>query len=172
MTVKQVAESSNVTVRTLHYYDQIGLLRPSAFSDAGYRLYDETALMRLQQILFYREIGFPLKEIRNILDDGHFDAAEALRAHRRELIERRTRMNLLICNIDRTLQAMEGGLPLSAKQLFDGFGKQMVEERAKIRRRDSQALRGRSGGQKQCHDRGHEPPGIRKPAERGRRDLQ
>ncbi|MFZ5973883.1 MAG: MerR family transcriptional regulator [Bacillota bacterium] len=140
MTVKQVAELSGVTVRTLHYYDQIGLFRPSAHSDGGYRLYDEAALMRLQQILFYREIGLPLKEIRSIIDDRNFDAAEALRAHRRELIERRTRQSLLICTIDRTLMAMEGGTPLSAQELFDGFGKQKVEENerkygAEIRKR-------------------------------------
>ena len=128
MTVKQVAQLAGVTVRTLHHYDSIGLLRPSAVSDAGYRLYDEAALMRLQQILFFREAGLPLKQIKRILGDEGFDAAGALRAHRKELVRRRGRLSLLICNIDRTLRAMEGGKQLSANEIFEGFGKRVVKE--------------------------------------------
>lgn len=128
MTVKQVAEISGVSVRTLHYYDEIGLLRPSSKSEAGYRLYGDEALVRLQQVLFYREIGLPLKKIGRILDDPRFDIVQALRAHRRELTEQRERLRVLVTTIDRTLQAMEGGIPMQADRLFEGFGKKAVEE--------------------------------------------
>lgn len=77
-TVKEVSRLSGVSIRTLHYYDQIGLLGPTQVTDAGYRLYDDTALERLQQILLFRELEFPLKEIRDILDSPHFDRNKAL----------------------------------------------------------------------------------------------
>ena len=77
-TVKEISKLAGVSVRTLHHYDAIGLLKPTKVTEAGYRLYDDTALSRLQTILFYRELQFPLKEIREILDSEDFDAAEAL----------------------------------------------------------------------------------------------
>ena len=77
-TVKEVSKLTGVSVRTLHYYDAIGLLKPAKVTDAGYRLYDDAALARLQTILLYRELQFPLKTIREILSSGQFDAAEAL----------------------------------------------------------------------------------------------
>ena len=95
-TVKEVSSLTGVSVRTLHHYDAIGLLKPTKVTEAGYRLYDDAALCRLQAILFYRELQFPLKEIREILDSENFDASEALsqqirllelqRDHLRELI--------------------------------------------------------------------------------------
>lgn len=77
-TVKEVSKFTGVSVRTLHYYDAIGLLKPAKVTDAGYRLYDDAALARLQTILLYRELQFPLKTIREIISSGQFDAAEAL----------------------------------------------------------------------------------------------
>ena len=70
MTVQEVSRLAGVSVRTLHYYDQIGLLRPTTVTEAGYRLYDDTALERLQQILLFRELEFPLKDIKTILEIG------------------------------------------------------------------------------------------------------
>lgn len=78
MTVKQVSELTGVSIRTLHYYDKIGLLSPSSVTDAGYRLYDVYALERLQQILLFRELEFPLKEIKCIVNDANFDREKAL----------------------------------------------------------------------------------------------
>lgn len=78
MSVHEVAEFTGITARTLHYYDEIGLLKPAKVTDAGYRLYDDTALCRLQNILLFRELEFPLKEIRTILDSPDFDPAEAI----------------------------------------------------------------------------------------------
>ena len=77
-TVKEVSRLTGVSVRTLHYYDAIGLLKPAEVTEAGYRLYDDTALGRLQNILLFRELQFPLKEIKAILDSRDFDPSEAL----------------------------------------------------------------------------------------------
>lgn len=86
MTVKKVSDLTGVSVRTLQYYDKIGLLSPSELTDAGYRLYDDTALERLQQILLFRELEFPLKEIKAILDSPNFDSKKAL-SQQIELLE-------------------------------------------------------------------------------------
>ena len=102
-TVRQLAKMAGVSVRTLHHYDQIGLLKPSSRTEAGYRLYAEKDLLRLQQVLFYRELDFPLDEIRTILDLPGFDQIEALRDHRRMLGERAERLPELDPPVDRVL---------------------------------------------------------------------
>lgn len=86
MTVKEVSKLTGVSVRTLQYYDKIGLLQPTKYTDSGYRLYDDTALERLQQILLFRELEFPLKEIKAILDSTNFDGKKAL-SQQIELLE-------------------------------------------------------------------------------------
>ena len=78
MTIHEVSKLAGVSVRTLHHYDAIGLLPPTALTEAGYRLYDDTALARLQFILLFRELEFPLKDIKRILDDPNFDQSAAL----------------------------------------------------------------------------------------------
>ena len=85
-TVKQVSDIAGVSVRTLHHYDAIGLLKPAKVTEAGYRLYDEGALGRLQSILLFRELGFPLQEIKSILDRPGFDPMDAL-AQQLQLLE-------------------------------------------------------------------------------------
>ena len=86
-TVSQLADMAGVSVRTLHHYDKIDLLKPSARTESGYRLYEEPDLLRLQQILFFKELDLPLSEIGSILDDASFDQLEALENHRRLLQE-------------------------------------------------------------------------------------
>ena len=95
-TVKEVSGLTGVSVRTLHHYDAIGLLKPTKVTEAGYRLYDDAALCRLQAILFYRELQFPLKEIREILDSENFDASEALSQQIRLLELQRDHLEKLI----------------------------------------------------------------------------
>ncbi len=99
--VKQLSSLSGVSVRTLHYYDQIGLLRPGRRTDSGYRLYGEAELARLQQILFLRELQLPLATIRNMLDDPSFDQHQALRTHRYLLQLQRDRLNNLLMLAER-----------------------------------------------------------------------
>ncbi|WP_343702573.1 MerR family transcriptional regulator [Chitinophaga sp.] len=91
-SVKKLARLAGVSVRTLHLYDKMGLLEPSVRTQARYRLYGEKELLRLQQILFYRELDFPLKEIRDILDDPTFDLAQALEGHKKALQARQERI--------------------------------------------------------------------------------
>lgn len=124
-TVRQLANMAGVTVRTLHHYDQIGLLRPPLRSSAGYRLYDKDDLLRLQQILFYRELDFALQDIQDVLDDPAFDQVAALRDHRSRLLARAKRLNTLIDTIDRTIiELTEENMTLSDKDLYEGFDKE------------------------------------------------
>ena len=131
-TVKAVAKVAGVSVRTLHHYDQIGLLRPGAHSAAGYRLYGEKDLERLQQVLFFKELGFELKEIRQVLADPDFDRERALKEHRKLLLERQERVGRLIASVDRTLKAMKRGKPMNAT-MFEGFDHTQYEEEARQR---------------------------------------
>nr|MCU0475662.1 MerR family transcriptional regulator [Anaerolineae bacterium] len=105
-SVKQLAELAGVTVRTLHHYDAVGLLRPSRLGVNGYRYYDEAAVLRLQQILLYREMGFELVHIRDILDQPDFDLQAALRAHRAALSAKIGRLHQLVETVDETLRRL------------------------------------------------------------------
>ena len=102
--IGDAARRAEVSVRTLHHYDQIGLLHPSRVSDAGYRYYDERALLRLEQILFLRELDFPLEEIARMLDSPAYDAREAMRRQRTLLCMKRRRMDAIIDRLDRAIR--------------------------------------------------------------------
>lgn len=104
MFIKEVAELTGVTVRTLQYYDRIGLLRPSSLTEAGYRVYDQEALETLQQILFFRELDFPLSQIKELLSDPDFDRMEALAKQRELLMLKRERLDRLIGTLDNRLK--------------------------------------------------------------------
>jgi len=120
-TVKQLARLAGVTPRTLRHYDAIGLLRPSSVGDNGYRYYDDAAALRLQQVLFYRELGFGLEEIRAVLEAPEFAALPALERHRAALGARVQRLEQLIHTIDRTIRHLKGEIDMSAPELFAGF---------------------------------------------------
>lgn len=120
-TVKQLTELAGVSVRTLHYYDEIGLLEPSWLAENGYRYYDDRAVMRLQQILFFRELDLSLTEIKALLDMPEFDTLTALQAHRAGLESKIKRLQALIKTIDSTILHLKGEVDMSKKQLFKGF---------------------------------------------------
>ena len=126
MQIKEFAQFSGVSVRTLHYYDEIGLLKPS-FVDrsTGYRYYDETSVLRMQEILFYRELDFSLKSIGEILSDPHYDTEAALRQQRKLLELKKKRLEKLICAID---GAMKGENIMKA---FDNSEFEKYKEEAK-----------------------------------------
>ncbi|MDD3193428.1 MAG: MerR family transcriptional regulator [Oscillospiraceae bacterium] len=113
-TVKEVSNLAGISVRTLHYYDQIGLLHPATVTESGYRLYGAQQLQRLQQILFLRELRFPLKEIGQILSNPTFEPHEALQKHRQLLVLQRDRLNTLIGLMDQT---MKGEITMSLNAL-------------------------------------------------------
>src|SRR6478609_5751556 len=120
-TVKQVAAMSGVSVRTLHFYDETGLLKPAYHGANGYRFYEEPQLLNLQQILFYRELGFELKEIRRILGRADFEKVAALRSHREVLQKNLTRTRALIETIDKTIQHLQGAKKMKNEEMFAGF---------------------------------------------------
>ncbi len=127
-TVSQLAGMAGVSVRTLHHYDQIGLLKPSARTEAGYRLYQEQDLLRLQQILFFKELDLPLDEIRSILDDPGFDPLQALEQHRQLLQQRMVRLTRLLHTVERTIKRLtEDTMPLTDEELYEGFPKEKIE---------------------------------------------
>mgnify|MGYP001119511789 CR=1 FL=1 len=120
LKVKQVAELAGISIRTLHHYDEIGLLEPSK-TESGYRLYSSADLDNLQQILFFRELDFPLKEIKKIMNDTSFDSEQALRRHRKMLVEKSVQINKMIKTIDKTLKYRKGEINMSNKEKFTGF---------------------------------------------------
>jgi DNA-binding transcriptional MerR regulator len=120
-TVKQVAAMSGVSVRTLHFYDETGLLEPARTGQNGYRYYEEQQLFTLQQILFYRELGFELRQIRPLLGRPDFQRVDALRSHREALEERLARTRRLLETIDRTIDHLKEGKPMKGEQIFAGF---------------------------------------------------
>lgn len=127
-TVKQLADLAGVTNRTLHYYDEIGLLQPSSYGDNGYRYYGEQALYRLQQILFYRELDLSLTEIKTILDRPDFDLLEALQGHRRALTARAQRIQRLIQTVDKTIQHLQGEIEMDKLEFYEGFDEEKQKE--------------------------------------------
>lgn len=127
-TVHQLGRLAGISVRTLHHYDHIGLLKPSARTAAGYRLYGTEDLFRLQQILLYREVDLPLDEIRRILDDPGFDPVRALAQHRRMLELQTERLAHLLHTIDRTIARLtEVDMSLTDEELYEGLPKEQVE---------------------------------------------
>ncbi len=120
-SVKKLAELSGVSVRTLHYYDEIGLLKPAYHSEGGYRQYEEEQLLLLQQILFYRELGFALKQIKKILGRSDFDKIAALASHREVLMKNVARTGKLIETIDKTIKHLKGEESMKDEELYGGF---------------------------------------------------
>ncbi|MBP2471262.1 DNA-binding transcriptional MerR regulator [Crossiella equi] len=121
-TVGQVSRFAGVTVRTLHHYDEIGLLCPSGRSPAGYRRYGQEDLDRLQRILFYRELGFPLDEISTLLDDPDVDPREHLRRQHALLSERIDRLQQMVKAVEATMEAQAMGTSLTPEEQFEVFG--------------------------------------------------
>ncbi|HWI61065.1 MAG TPA: MerR family transcriptional regulator [Symbiobacteriaceae bacterium] len=132
-TVKAVAELAGISIRTLHHYDEIGLLKPAQTSASGYRLYTDSDLERLQQVLFFKELDFGLTEIRAIVDSPDFDRRQALLQHRELLLQKRDRVKKLIESVDKTLNAMERGISMEKKDMFEGFDHSQYEQEAEQR---------------------------------------
>jgi DNA-binding transcriptional MerR regulator/quercetin dioxygenase-like cupin family protein len=120
-TVKKVAALSRVSVRTLHFYDEIGLLKPAFYSSSGYRYYEEPQLLTLQQILFYRELGFELKQIKRVLGRRDFEKVAALKSHRKILQKKLAATSKLLETIDKTIQHLQGRKKMKTQEMFAGF---------------------------------------------------
>lgn len=120
-TVNQLAKLAHISVRTLHYYDQIGLLKPSSVAKNGYRYYQDNELVRLQQILFFRELDFPLEEIKRMLNRSEYNVIEALKDQRNLMLLKRVRLNKLIKSIDKTITTMSNNEQQQDNEMYDAF---------------------------------------------------
>lgn len=141
--VNEVAKMSGTSVRTLHYYDQINLLKPTTVTPAGYRLYSDDDLERLQQILFFKEIGFSLQDIKRILDSPGFDRKKALLAHKELLLQKKARLETVIQTVEKSIASMEGGTHMEKKDMFEGFDMTEIERHMKEYKEEARQMYGK-----------------------------
>lgn len=127
-TIQKLGNLAGVSTRTLRYYDEIGLLKPARTNSSGYRIYGRREVDLLQQILFYRELGLSLEDIRSIVTDPGFDGTRALREHRNQLLDKRKQLDALIANVEKTIASHEGRISMQDQEKFEGFKKQLIEE--------------------------------------------
>ena len=129
-SIKKIADLAGVTTRTLRYYDEIGLLKPAGTGDNGYRFYDQVNLLRLQQILFFRELDVPLDDILLIMSQPDFNLVGALENHRAALKKRASRLERLIDTLEHTIDVIKGEVKMEEQGLFEGFNETRYEEEA------------------------------------------
>jgi len=127
-TVQKLAALAGVSPRTLRYYDEIGLLKPARINTSGYRIYGQAEVDRLQQILFYRELGMELAKIKEIMAAPTFDGATALREHRAKLLAKRKQLDLLIANVEKTIALTEGRIEMTDQEKFEGFKQKLIDD--------------------------------------------
>ncbi|SNS85885.1 transcriptional regulator, MerR family [Anaerovirgula multivorans] len=127
-TVQKLGNLAGISTRTLRYYDEIGILKPARINSSGYRIYGKGEVDRLQQILFYRELGLSLDSIKDIVTAPSFDRENALREHRVKLLEKRAQLDVLIANVDKTIALTEGRINMTDKEKFEGFKQKMIED--------------------------------------------
>lgn len=154
LTVKQLAAISGVTVRTLHHYDEIGLLRPASVGANGYRYYGREEMLRLQQILFHRELGVPLGAIGELLELEGQDQIAVLEQHRDKLAAETERYRILIATIDRTIGELKGKKPMNNADLYKGFSpEKQAQYEAWLIERYGEPMRGRIEHSKQSYEK-------------------
>lgn len=120
-TVKKISVLSGVSVRTLHFYEEAGLLKPAYYGSNGYRYYEEKELLQLQQILFFKELGFTLKQIKKVLGRSDFDQLSALYSHKQSLTHEWKKIELLLKTIDKTINHLKGKKKMKDKEIYYGF---------------------------------------------------
>jgi DNA-binding transcriptional MerR regulator len=127
-TVQKLGQMAGISTRTLRYYDEIGILKPARMSSSGYRIYGQNEVDRLQQILFYRELGMKLETIKEIMMSPAFDGAKALKEHRAQLLDKRAQLDLLIANVEKTISSKEGRITMTDNEKFEGFKQKMIDD--------------------------------------------
>lgn len=132
-TIKEIADLAGVTTRTLRYYDQLELLSPAQVGDNGYRYYDQESLLRLQQILFFRELDVPLKEIQYLINRPDFQLIKALENHRVAINNQLNRLDMLLDTLEKTINSLQGVQNMSEKEYFEGFDETLYEEEPRER---------------------------------------
>jgi DNA-binding transcriptional MerR regulator len=127
-TVQKLGMLAGVSTRTLRYYDEIGILKPARINSSGYRIYGQAEVDKLQQILFYKELGLHLDKIKDLVNSPSFNAAKALSEHREQLLDKRSQLDRLIANVEMTIASNEGRITMTDKEKFEGFKQKMVED--------------------------------------------
>ncbi len=127
-TVAGLARLSGLSARAIRYYDGLALLRPGRKTSAGYRVYGPEEVERLRQIMLYRELGFPLEDIKELVDIPGFDTVTALRGHLERLTERRERLDALIANVKKSILETEGAVTMTDREKFEGFKRELVAD--------------------------------------------
>ena len=127
-TVKKLAQLAGISTRTLRYYDEIGLLKPTRITSSGYRIYGQAEVDQLQHIMFYRELGVELECIKTILCSSSFNKLEALREHHGKLLDKKQQLEVLIANVEKTITMTEGGMIMTDQEKFEGFKKKMIAD--------------------------------------------
>ncbi len=130
-TVQKLGQMAGISTRTLRYYDEIGILKPARINSSGYRIYGQAEVDRLQQIMLYREMGVNLEVIRDILSSKTFDELAALRDHLIKLLAQRQQIDILITNVEKTIESREGRRIMKDNEKFEGFKKKLVEDNEK-----------------------------------------
>ncbi len=127
-TVQKLGRLAGISTRTLRYYDEIGILKPERINSSGYRIYGKEQVDRLQQILFYRELGVSLDSIKDIVTAPSFNGARALREHHEKLLMKREQLDALIANVEKTIAVTEGRIEMADKEKFEGFKQKLIDE--------------------------------------------
>jgi len=130
-TINKLSKLAGISARTLRYYDEIGILKPARINSSGYRIYGQSEVNSLQQILFYKELGMPLDNIKDIINDPTFDGNKALIHHHHELLEKRKQLDSLILNIEKTIACVKGEIIMTDKEKFEGLKEKMVKDNEK-----------------------------------------
>ncbi len=127
-TVQKLGKLAGVSPRTLRYYDEMGILKPARINSSGYRIYGQEEVDQLQQILFYRELGLKLEVIKELITSPSFDATQALRTHRTQLLDKRAQLDQLIVNVGKTISTKEGTMTMSDQEKFEGFKQKLIDD--------------------------------------------
>ncbi|MBU9711853.1 MerR family transcriptional regulator [Evansella tamaricis] len=127
-TIQKLAQLARVSTRTLRYYDEIHILKPARINSSGYRIYSQAEVDRLQQILFYKELGVSLERIKEFITSPLYDETQALKDHREHLLGKRKQLDVLISNVEKTIDSMEGRIIMTDKEKFEGFKQQWISD--------------------------------------------
>lgn len=141
-TVQKLGQLAGVSARTLRYYDEIGILKPARINSSGYRIYGQKEVDRLQQIMFYKELGVNLELIKKIVTSPSYDEAQALKEHREQLLDKRKQLDVLITNVEKTMASREGRMSMTDQEKFEGFKQQLIEDNE---RKYGKEVRGKYG---------------------------
>jgi len=127
-TVQKLGRLAGISTRTLRYYDELGILKPAMINSSGYRIYGQKEVDLLQQILFYRELGVSLENIKKIIQSHSFDSTEALRQHHIKLLEKKKQLEALIKNVEKSIAMAEGRIKMTDQEKFEGFKQKLIDE--------------------------------------------